>query len=89
MEFRTLPVDEDTGGNATRKRGRERVNPATGNEATLSRNGWQIFGRHDGRRFQKNANPTNVEVCDSTTIYNTDSAVILSNHIQKWAHTNR
>ena len=29
-------MDEDTGGNATRKRGRERVNPATGNEATLS-----------------------------------------------------
>ena len=63
----------------------------SGGRASSSRNGWQIFGRHDGRRrFPKNSNPTNVEICDSTTIYNTDSAVFFSNrHTQKRAHTNR
>jgi hypothetical protein len=52
------------------------------------RNGLQIFGRQDGCHFQKNTNPIIVEICVSTTIYNTDSAVILSKRIQKQAHTN-
>ena len=52
-----------------------------------SRNGWQVFSEHDGPRcFQRNTNPIEVEIYDSTTIYNTDFAVSIKRH--KWLRAN-